>query len=94
MKKNHLKIQVRSAQNVWIRRGKENPAGPVWCHFKPFFHGPNKYKQCIVVAYFPWMTNGPYSPGLRSDADVIFEIPQGLLIDMNEVTTLDLGAKS
>ena len=42
----YLKIQICSAQNVgkvWISRKKT--AGPLWYHFSPSFHGPEKYNK-------------------------------------------------
>ena len=67
-------IQIHSAQNVgkvWISR-KQILLVRFWCHFRHFFHWPEKYKPCVNFVDFPWWANGLYSPGLGSCAGVIF----------------------
>ena len=51
-----LKIKIRVAQNVgkvWISRKKNLPA-PFGAIPGNFLCGPEKYKKCILFAYFPW----------------------------------------
>ena len=49
-----LNIEIHVAQNVgkvWIRQKKYHP-GPIWCHSRYLFHGPEKSKKLLIFAYF------------------------------------------
>ena len=61
-----LKIKIRSAQIVgevffMPEKGVPAPFGALPAHF---LRGPEKSKNCLNFAYFPWWANGPYSPAL------------------------------
>ena len=42
----------------------KTPPGPIWGHLRPFSPWTGKIKKMFVFffSYFPWWTNGPYSP--------------------------------
>ena len=72
-----LKIQMHVAQNVgkvWIG-WKKNLLAPLGASSCYFLHGPNKSKNCQQIAYFPWWSNGPYSPSLEGEDPSIARLP-------------------